>query len=406
MIFGFKLLIISSMYPGYLREFYENNPGIHSAAYDDHYDSLLSDSTEFAASYTRSFCNNGIPAVCIIANDKRLQRKWLLENNVRAGNTEEYILKRISEFQPDVLWIEDFRFTSLTFIDDLRKKAAYIKLYVGYHCAPINLSNLDKLKSLDLVITCTPGLKLEFESAGIKSYLVYHGFDSDLLPAIDSFENFPVNNVLFSGSLFQGYGYHNSRIRLIENLVSKNIDLQLYAEIESRSMLAQRQILFSTYRILVSIGIKHPEKLFSILQHGKQKVLLYSKMLRSKTKKPEYGLKMYSLLKCSRIILNSHGDVAGDYAGNMRLFEATGTGSCLLTDYKSNLEELFEVGKEIVVYNDPDDCAEKIKWLLENDSERMKIALAGQKRTLLSHTVDSRTKSILEILKSEHHFGN
>jgi spore maturation protein CgeB len=85
----------------------------------------------------------------------------------------------------------------------------------------------------------------------------------------------------------------------------------------------------------------------------------------------------------------------------MRLFEATGVGSCLLTDNKANMSDLFDINKEVVVYNSPGDCVARVKWLLENEEERKKIAIAGQKRTLESHTVEARCKSILEIINKE-----
>ncbi len=50
---------------------------------------------------------------------------------------------------------------------------------------------------------------------------------------------------------------------------------------------------------------------------------------------------MYQVLRRSRITLNSHIDLAGREAGNMRLFEATGVGAFLLTDFKDNLHTLF-----------------------------------------------------------------
>ena len=80
--------------------------------------------------------------------------------------------------------------------------------------------------------------------------------------------------------------------------------------------------------------------------------------------------------------MNIHIGVAGDYAGNMRIFEVTGVGSCLLTDNKKNMSDLFEPGKEVVVYDSPEDCIAKVKWLLENENERKKIAGSGQKKTL------------------------
>jgi len=110
---------------------------------------------------------------------------------------------------------------------------------------------------------------------------------------------------------------------------------------------------------------------------------------------------MYNFLKNSRIILNIHGEVAGNYAGNMRLFEATGVGSCLLTDNKKNMDDLFEKDTEVVVFDNFEDCIEKVKWLMDNEDKRKEIAHLGQMRTLKSHTVEKRCKLIIDIICRE-----
>ena len=61
---------------------------------------------------------------------------------------------------------------------------------------------------------------------------------------------------------------------------------------------------------------------------------------------------MYRVLARSKIALNRHIDVAEDHANNMRLYEATGVGTFLITDAKRNLSELFEPGEEVVTYAD------------------------------------------------------
>ena len=45
----------------------------------------------------------------------------------------------------------------------------------------------------------------------------------------------------------------------------------------------------------------------------------------------------YRKLAEAKIVLNVHIDSAGDYSGNMRMFEATGVGTYLITDYYKNL---------------------------------------------------------------------
>jgi len=108
---------------------------------------------------------------------------------------------------------------------------------------------------------------------------------------------------------------------------------------------------------------------------------------------------MYKILAQSKIVINRHIDVAEDYANNMRMFEATGMGALLITDEKKNLPELFKVGKEVVTYKDSADLTEKIKYYLQHEDERQKIAKAGQKRTLTDHTYLKRMEELARIIK-------
>ena len=86
---------------------------------------------------------------------------------------------------------------------------------------------------------------------------------------------------------------------------------------------------------------------------------------------------MYGKLAESRVGLNVHIDAARDNSGNMRLFEVTGMGACLLTDRKQNLSELFEEGKEIVVFDNAADAEAKLKALLADPGRCARIAAAS-----------------------------
>jgi spore maturation protein CgeB len=105
------------------------------------------------------------------------------------------------------------------------------------------------------------------------------------------------------------------------------------------------------------------------------------------------------------VTLNCHGaiDVCGhastSIANNLRLYEATGVGTCLVTDWKENLPELFEPGQEVVAYRSIEECIEKVRHLLSHESERARIAAAGQARTLREHTYQRRMEELLTILE-------
>ena len=83
---------------------------------------------------------------------------------------------------------------------------------------------------------------------------------------------------------------------------------------------------------------------------------------------------------------------------NKRIFEATGCGAFVLVKYRHALDELYEVGKEVVAYTSYDDLIKKIDYYLEHDEERKKIAEAGYKRAHKDHTLEIRLKSMFKTL--------
>jgi spore maturation protein CgeB len=274
-------------------------------------------------------------------------------------------------------------------------------LIIAYHCAPYDKDTLGKLRNADFIITCTPGLKKTLESEGLRTYLVYHGFDEDLLPRIKRTEDGTSHNFVFSGSLITGSSYHNSRINLIESLIKEEIDLSLYVTLENNFRIRAKQLIHIIAGLLKKLKMERLTVRIPFFEYGQSPVKSYSNALLRSNHLPLYGIDMYNLFNKSKIVLNIHIGVAENYAGNMRIFEVTGIGSCLLTDNKKNMGDLFEIGKEVVVYDSPEDCINKVKWLLEHEKERTQIARMGQKKTLESHTVENRCKSIIDIINAE-----
>ncbi len=122
-----------------------------------------------------------------------------------------------------------------------------------------------------------------------------------------------------------------------------------------------------------------------------------SRTIRKTFHGPLWGLEMFQLLRDARISLNRHIGCSGGFANNMRMFETTGVGPFLLTDWKANTSDLFEPGREVVEYTNAEDCAEKIGYYLEHEKEREQIASAGQRRTLAEHTYAHRMRELVEI---------
>jgi spore maturation protein CgeB len=125
----------------------------------------------------------------------------------------------------------------------------------------------------------------------------------------------------------------------------------------------------------------------------------YSVALRNSIREPLFGLEMMKALARAKIGFNIHVDAAGKYAGNIRLFEVTGAGSCLVTDWKQNLHELFDIDKEIVTYSSAPECLEKVTWLLNHPAKRKAIAAAGRARTLSHHSFEVRSRQLNAIIE-------
>ena len=389
------------MYQGSIDTFYNKHPETDRIPYKDHLNLLLKDTTEFVGSYIRNFRKLEIDADCLIANDYYLQLKWAVENGIDKNKTEEIIFDQVKSFAPDVLLIENLSVVSSGLLQNIRQQVRSIRLIAANHCAPFNSKVLDSLKEADFVFTCTPGIKIDIESRGKKAYLVYHGFDADLLQRIDSDKGVSPNDFIFSGSLISGGAFHTMRIRLIENILQANIPIDLYVNLENNFRIKAKQSIYLFSTFLKKFKMENLFSNYQFLQYGKTWVDSYSDTLLKHKKPPVFGIDMFNLFNHSKIVLNFHIGIAGEYAGNMRMFEVTGVGSCLLTDNKKNMSELFTPGTEVVVYDNVEECIEKAKWLLAHEEERKKIALAGQQKTLKFHTVENRCRTIIEIIENE-----
>lgn len=77
-----------------------------------------------------------------------------------------------------------------------------------------------------------------------------------------------------------------------------------------------------------------------------------------------------------------------------RTFEVPGCGGFLLTEPADDLEEYYDLGKEVVTFDGVADLAAKISYYLAHDDERRAIARAGYERTLRDHTYERRFAEI------------
>ena len=97
----------------------------------------------------------------------------------------------------------------------------------------------------------------------------------------------------------------------------------------------------------------------------------------------------------AKVVLNVHHAQMRE-GPNMRTFEIPAAGAFQLTDYKTRMDELFEVGGELAVYQDANDVVEAIMRYLHDEPTRRAITEAGKRRVERDHTYEVRMRQLVE----------
>lgn len=258
----------------------------------------------------------------------------------------EILAAQIKHYKPDILLNQAMGKISSHFLKEIK---GHTRLLVGQIASPLPREDFSVY---DLVISSLPNFVTHFRNGGIASELHRLAFEPAILPRLNSHSvEVPVS---FVGSLSAA---HKMRTRWLEHVCSQ-------CEI----------------------------KVWSSRLNG----LPPNSPIRSHYEGPAWGIEMYQILHASKMTLDYHIDDADSYANNLRLFEATGVGTLLITDWKENLHEMFELGKEVIPYRRPEECIELIRYYLDHERERESVAKAGQQRTLREHNYYHRMGELVE----------
>jgi hypothetical protein len=369
-----RFLIVNTDYPGFLDMLYAAHPGLG----DDSYARQMAvrNASRFGLSdyYPRNLTDLGHTANEVHINNPTLQRAWAREHELKvtAESSSRIVLRRgivpwmvrdnaawmarilsaqIEEFHPDVILSHSLSDLPPTFWNTMR---SHYRLLVGQIASPL-AADID-LSSFGLMLSSLPNFVDRFRAAGLRAELFRLGFDPVVLSELPDTE--PTIDVSFVGSLSH---HHCGRLRWLEELC-RCVPLQVWGP--GIDELPTKSPLHAAYRGTA------------------------------------WGIDMFRVLKRSRISVNYHIEVSGAYANNMRLYETTGVGALLLTDWKQNLGELFEPGVETVVHHSPEECADKVRYYLDRETERARVARAGQERTLREHTYRHRMIELVRLIEN------
>jgi hypothetical protein len=332
----------------------------------------------------------------IVFDLETLQKTWAEENGIQYDHKEwqtEIIMKQIETLRPDIVYFQDVHSLPYSIRKNLKKDFSFIKLMAVYKGFP---GAFNELNEVDALFVGTRRIAEQFRCEGLKPYLVYHAFDTAVLEKIDGSTELNLNpcyGFAFAGSSGHGYGGHRGRFWMLVELIKKtNIELWIddregYPK-DGLDKLPNsiREALEKDAEGGNSLGEIPPQPL--------------KEMFPARCHPSIFGLDMFRVFRDSKVTLNKHTDAALDNIGNIRLFQTTGVGTCLLTDTGINMPDLFEEDHEVVTYTSVDECIEKADYLLTHEDFRRNIAAAGQRRTLREHTVLRRCQQIDEILQA------
>lgn len=377
-----RFLKCSGVYPDYLSFFYKSQPGITSLDYTNHHAILMGDCFGWADFWQMNLEATGnFECREVVVNAEFLQKKWASEHDITWTNSNwmmEILEAQIAEFKPEILFTHDYSFITPEFRKKIRKKVPSIRTIIGYDGN--GMLGPERFSGCDIMLSCVEFLVERYNQIGFKSFLFKPGFESTIIERVEKTDR----NVScsFVGGIEFGSNGHEGRMHVLA-AIAKEHPVSVYSNLQSQTKFWRSRL-----------GMLKRGDLINFLKSGES----WSdfKILQKRFKPGLFGIAMYQLLAESKISINVHSEVARNLSGNMRLFEATGMGACLVTDKKDNLSDYFIEGSEIVSFTSPDDATDKISWLLRNPEQCDLIGKAGQARTHKTHTFAQSVQKFLE----------
>lgn len=394
-----RLLRFSFPYQEYVSAFYRSRPGLELQSYSQQASALNEDfAAGVADSLTAALRPLGYETRDYALSVEPLQKAWARKHAIpyRETNWELDIAReQVLRFRPEVLMVNPYAVPA-EWIRLVRAECPSIRCLVARHSSP--RPDLSLFQLCDLVVSGDTDQVAELRNSDVNAIHLHHAFDARVLRRLPS-QVEPAQRVLFTGTINRHEGFHLYRTEILRHIVSSGIPTELRIPLDTsfKTMGKGRakRLLWDFSRVLLRMGIPH-DKLFrfrlfaSISGMTGRPPAQLERDLRRRVQPPVFGLDMYRALQSRAVILNVHGDVSATQANNLRLWEAPGVGTCLLTDHKENLHNLYEIDEEVVTYSSAEDCADRARWLIDHPKERDEIARAGQARVLREHTYEHR----------------
>lgn len=338
-----KCLIIDTYYPDYLKRYSLEG----ACGYEEELVNILSELFGTSHFYSSNLEKLGWEVKDIIANHP-IQKLWAKENGLENLGGQGLVLAQIEKERPDVLFFQDISYFPASTLTILKEKY----LIAGQCSCPMPAE--ENIRNFDILFTSFPHYVEIFEKLGVRAIFSPLAFEHTVL------EHLPLVNRSKDITFVGGVGvpshwkYGMEILERVANVFGPQVSFYGYG-----------------YDLLPA-----------------------SSLVRRYWNGEAWGLKMYDIFSMSKIVINRHGEVARNYANNMRMFEATGCGAVLATEEKMNLSDYFDPGIECLAYRDPSDLVAKIESLLQNPKTLEDMGKRGQSKTLSFHTYEKKMSLI------------
>lgn len=379
-----KIFHAANIYPSFIQKIINKYPYLSKFSYKKQMDILFEEGAGWIDNFSYYFNSSvDFELVTSFTNYDVAQLQWSKENNFKHLNKTwrtEVLFAQIQDYKPDILFAHDpYLFRNL--IGEIKQKVPSIKIIFGWD--GVLKHDLELFKDYTIILSPVKETVNFYKRHHQLSYEFNFGFQPNILNKIKIQE--PQYDCTFLGQV-NPTGQHSERYDLLCEL-SKSVHLDLWTP--SLGFNDLKRYYYHQLRRLMKCNLNELSQIYKFRKNNHGDV---------------YGPDMFQVISDSKIVFNKHINQVGNYAANIRLFEVTGAGSCLITDYKENLSSYFDLENEIVTYKTSSELVSKVNYLLKNDGIRRKIAKAGQNKTLTSHNYEMRFNPFISYLKKV--FGN
>jgi len=395
-----RIAYVARAYPGVVEAFYAAHPGLERESASAQGAAFAHDAFGWAGAWGPPLAALGCELREFWLDLEPAHRAWGRERGRAAeASAEDLLVEQLHEFRPDVLWLDH---ADDDLLGRIRESCPSLRATLGWVGSA--LPDRAIWREFDCVLSCDAASVAALERGGAHATLLHHAFQERVLAMLG--EAPPSLDAVFVGQFDPGAPSHAAREQVLESLLASRAvgifspPIRRPGGIETLAKRAAWEVAAGLRRAGVSEETLRPVPGLgrAAAWPGPPRGELPPR-LAAAIQPARYGLAMYRTLREARVTLNVQGVRRTHAASNMRLFEATGAGSCLVTDDAGSIAGLFTPGREVVTFDSAAECVEKVDWLLAHEAERAAIARAGHARCLAEHTYAHRAPRLMEIVR-------